>query len=122
MCLPGEQLRKGAHLVEADTDLPPFFDTFDDYREFCLEYRASLGKIARLTACLLPEPALAAASRRLSSSLGLCSVSGASLEVCTFLLVATCYLLPTQASNFSHQALQQLMLLTRDHLLRLANL
>lgn len=94
--LTGEQLRKGAHLVEADTDLPPFFDTFDDYREFCLEYRASLGKIARLTACLLPEPALAAASRRLSSSLGLCSVSGASLEVCTFLLVATCYLLPKQ--------------------------
>ena len=67
--------------MEADTELPPFFDTFDDYREFCLDYRASLGKIARLTACLLPEPALAAASRRLSSSLGLCSVSGASLEV-----------------------------------------
>lgn len=76
----GEQLRKGVHLVESDTNLPPFFDTFDDYREFCLEYRSSLGKIARLTACLLPEPALAAASRRLSSALGLCSVSGTSIE------------------------------------------
>ncbi|BDA43725.1 Exportin-5 [Coccomyxa sp. Obi] len=80
MDLAGEQLRKGVHLVESDTDLPPFFDTFDDYREFCLEYRSSLGKIARLTACLLPEPALAAASRRLSSALGLCSVSGTSIE------------------------------------------
>ncbi len=83
----GEQLRKGVHLVESDTDLPPFFDTFDDYREFCLEYRSSLGKIARLTACLLPEPALAAASRRLSSALGLCSVSGTSIEASLKLLV-----------------------------------
>jgi hypothetical protein len=78
----GEQLRKGVHLVEADTELPPFFDTFDEYREFMIEYRASLGKIAKLTACLLPEPALAAASRRLSAALQLCSTSGAaSLEV-----------------------------------------
>lgn len=66
--------------MESDTDLPPFFDTFDDYREFCLDYRSSLGKIARLTACLLPEPALAAASRRLSSALSICSVSGTSIE------------------------------------------
>lgn len=77
----GEKLRKGVHLVEVDTEVPPFFDTFDEYRDFCLDYRIALGKVARLTACLLPEQALAAASRRLSSALALCSVSGASVEV-----------------------------------------
>lgn len=79
----GEQLRKGVHLVEAETELPPFFDTFDEYREFMIDYRGSLARIARLTACLLPEPALAAASRRLNAALQLCSTSGAaSAEVC----------------------------------------
>ena len=73
----GEQLRKGVHLVEAETDLPTFFDTFDEYRDFMVAYRGSLATIARLTACLLPEPALAAASRRLSAALQLCSTSGA---------------------------------------------
>ena len=56
---------------------PPAFDSFEDWRAFCTEYRMSLGKIARLTACLLPEPALAAASRRLSNALQACSARAA---------------------------------------------
>jgi hypothetical protein len=78
----GEQLRKGVHLVEADTEVPPAFDSFEEFRDFCIDYRASLGRVARLTACLLPQPALAAASRRLRAALQACSPSsGASLEV-----------------------------------------
>ncbi len=73
------------HLVDSpDADVPPAFDGFEEWRAFCLEYRMSLGKIARLTACLLPEPALAAASRRLGNALQACSTTpatAAALEV-----------------------------------------
>ena len=82
-CGSGEQLQKGVHLVEEETELPPFFDAFEDYKEFCFEYRSHLAKIARLTACLLPEPALAAAHRRLGSALATCSTAGISLQVQT---------------------------------------
>ena len=82
----GEQLRKGVHVVEGErAEVPPFFDTFDEWRGFCLGYRNALGKVARLTASLLPEPALAAASRRLANALQTCtpSSSGAGLAVRT---------------------------------------
>lgn len=69
------------HLVEADTVLPPFFDTFEDFKEFCYDYRSGLGKIVRLCACLLPEPALLSAHRRLSNAVQICSTSGASHQV-----------------------------------------
>lgn len=77
----GGHLQKGVHLVEADTELPPFFDTFEDFKEFCCEYRANLGRIVRLCACLLPEPALLSAHRRLSNALQICSTSGAAPQV-----------------------------------------
>ena len=77
----GGHLQKGVHLVEADTELPPFFDAFEDFKEFCCEYRANLGRIVRLCACLLPEPALASAHRRLSNALQICSTSGAAPQV-----------------------------------------
>ena len=77
----GEHLQKGVHLVEADTELPPFFDTFEDFKEFCYEYRSNLGKIVRLCACLLPEPALMSAHRRLSAAIQLCSTSESASQV-----------------------------------------
>ncbi len=77
----GEHLQKGVHLVEADTELPPYFDTFADFQEFCFEYRSNLGKIVRLCACLLPEPALLSAHRRLSNAIQICSTSGMAPQV-----------------------------------------
>lgn len=77
----GEHLQKGVHLVEADTELPPFFDTFEDFKEFCYDYRSNLGKIVRLCACLLPEPALMSAHRHLSAAIQLCSTSGIAPQV-----------------------------------------
>ena len=77
----GEHLQKGVHLVEADTELPPFFDTFEDFQEFCFDYRSNLGKIVRLCACLLPEPALMSAHRRLSNAIQICSTSGVAPQV-----------------------------------------
>ncbi len=79
----GEHLQKGVHLVEADTELPPFFDTFEDFKEFCFDYRTNLGKIVRLCACLLPEPALMSAHRRLSNAIQICSTSGVAPQVTT---------------------------------------
>lgn len=77
----GEQLRKGTNVSEGSDDFPPFFDDFSDYRDFCISYRSDLSTIIRQTSALLPEPALAAAVRRLQSALQLCSTSGASLQV-----------------------------------------
>ena len=42
------------HLVETD-DFPPVFDTFADYKEASVQYRARLLQIVRLAAALLPE-------------------------------------------------------------------
>ena len=67
--------------MEADTELPPFFDTFEDFKEFCCEYRSNLGRIVRLCACLLPEPALLSAHRRLSNALQICSTSATTPQV-----------------------------------------
>jgi hypothetical protein len=53
----GEQLRRGANLVEGVDDVPPYFDMFAEYKEFCVQYRAKLSQIVRATAGWLPEQA-----------------------------------------------------------------
>ena len=78
----GEKMRTGVHLVEETTEVPESFESFEEYRAFLLEYRDLLARIVRLTASLLPEQALEAAARRLRHSLGVCSTSGTSIEVC----------------------------------------
>ncbi|KAK9833279.1 hypothetical protein WJX81_002345 [Elliptochloris bilobata] len=78
--LAAEQLRNSVHLVEGEVDMPSAFDDFAEFRAFAAEYRTLLGRIARLAAAQLPAPALAAASRRLSSALELCSTSGPRVE------------------------------------------
>ena len=56
-------------------ELPPYFDDFQDYKNFCVYYRGDLARIVKLTAGLLPEQALAAASRRLQNALQQCSTT-----------------------------------------------
>ena len=53
----GEQLRRGANLVDGVDDVPPYFDTFAEYKEFCVQYRSKLSHIVRGTAGWLPEQA-----------------------------------------------------------------
>lgn len=56
-------MRTGVHLVEETAEVPDFFESFEDYRNFLLEYRELLSAIVRLTAALLPEHALEVCSR-----------------------------------------------------------
>ena len=51
----GEQLRRGANLTEGVDEEPPYFDSFAEYKEFCVQYRAKLAQIVRCTAGWLPE-------------------------------------------------------------------
>lgn len=51
----GEQLRRGTNLVEGVDEEPPYFDSFVDYKEFCVQYRSKLAQIVRCTAGWLPE-------------------------------------------------------------------
>lgn len=76
----GEQLRKGVGVNQIPREhepleLPPYFDDFQDYKAFCVNYRGDLARIVKLTSGLLPEQALAAASRRLQNALQQCSSS-----------------------------------------------
>ena len=51
-------MRTGVHLVEETAEVPVCFESFEDYRNFLLEYRELLSAIVRLTAALMPEHAL----------------------------------------------------------------
>lgn len=74
--LAGEQLRKGVGFSTDPSDFPPYFADHQDYKDFCISYRGDMARIVRLTSGLLPDQALAAASRRLQHSLHQCSTSG----------------------------------------------
>ena len=64
------------------SDYPPYFEDHQDYKDFCISYRGDLARIVKLTAGLLPDQALAAASRRLQNAMHQCSTSSASPAVC----------------------------------------
>ena len=72
LALSGEQLRRGANLAEGVDAVPPYFDSFAEYKEFCVQYRSKLSQIVRATAGWLPEQARAlvcgTAARRDSAS------------------------------------------------------
>ncbi|KAK9829960.1 hypothetical protein WJX72_008872 [[Myrmecia] bisecta] len=72
----GEQLRYGVHLAEEGDDFPAWADSAADYKNQCVAYRTNLSRIVKLTAGVLPEPALAAASRRMQTALSVCSTTG----------------------------------------------
>ena len=55
--MAGEQLQRGANLAEGVDAVPPYFDTFAEYKEFCVQYRSKLSQIVRATAGWLPEQA-----------------------------------------------------------------
>lgn len=78
----GEQLRKGVGVSQDTSDYPAYFEDHQDYKDFCISYRADLARIVKLTAGLLPDQALAAASRRLQNALHQCTTSAAPPAVC----------------------------------------
>lgn len=51
----GDRLRTGIQLTERRDPVPDFFDTFTEYVEFCVDYRAKLAQIVKLTATWLPQ-------------------------------------------------------------------
>ena len=79
--LIGEQLRKGVGVSQDLSDYPAYFEDHQDYKDFCISYCGDLARIVKLTAGLLPDQALAAASRRLQNALHQCSTSSTSPAV-----------------------------------------
>eukprot|EP00891_Asterochloris_glomerata_P003358 jgi/Astpho2/3358/Aster-x1142 len=71
MDLAGTQVH-GARVPDEDEEIPPFFDTYLDYKDFCVGYRSELSQVVRLTSTLLPEAALQAAQHRLKTVLQIC--------------------------------------------------
>ena len=51
----GDRLRTGIQLTEGRDAVPEFFDTFIEYVEFCVDYRAKLAQVVKLTAVWLPQ-------------------------------------------------------------------
>ncbi|PRW59064.1 HASTY 1-like isoform X1 isoform B [Chlorella sorokiniana] len=81
MTMAAEQLQKRGHVPQEDDEFPPYFDTFADFKEMFVQYRARLSSIVRHAAAVLPEQALAAAQRRLDAAVAACSPgSGTKLE------------------------------------------
>ena len=72
----------GARVPDEDEEIPPFFDTYLDYKDFCVGYRSELSQVVRLTSTLLPEAALQAAQHRLKTVLQICgAVAGPQPQV-----------------------------------------
>ena len=72
----------GAHVPDEDEEIPPFFDTYLDYKDFCVGFRSELSQVVRLTSTLLPEAALQAAQHRLQTVLQICgAVAGPQPQV-----------------------------------------
>ena len=68
-------------MSQDSADVPAYFEDFQDYKDFCISYRGDLARIVKLTSGLLPEQALAAASRRLQHALHQCSTSSVPASV-----------------------------------------
>jgi exportin-5 len=69
MELAADQLQqRGPHVPQADDAAPPYFDTFEDYKDFIVAYRFKLSSIAKCAATVLPERALGAAGARLAAA------------------------------------------------------
>jgi len=67
MQLAAEQLhQRNPQTPHEDDEFPPYFDSFEDYREFMIGYRLKLSSIVKSTAAVLPQQALQAASERLA--------------------------------------------------------
>ena len=70
MELAAEHLQKrNPHVPQAEEDVPPYFDSFDDYKEFMIGYRLKLSTIVKAAAAVLPQQALNAAATRLNAAI-----------------------------------------------------
>ena len=70
MELAAEQLQKrNPHIAQSEEDIPIYFDTFEDYKEFMIGYRLKLSNIVKSAASIMPLDALKAASVCLSRAL-----------------------------------------------------
>ena len=77
MELAAEHLRqRNPHLPQAEDEIPPYFDTFEDYKEFMIGYRFKLSNIVKAAAAVLPQQALQAAGARLHAGITAAAAAG----------------------------------------------
>ena len=75
MELAAEQLQqRNPHVPQQEDDIPIYFDTFEDYKEFMIAYRLKLSNIVKSAAVMLPIDALRSASIRLSNAVAAVSL------------------------------------------------
>jgi exportin-5 len=70
MELAAEHLQnRNPHVPQAEDDVPIYFDSFEDYKEFMIGYRLKLSSIVKAAAAVLPQQALQAAATRLNAAI-----------------------------------------------------
>lgn len=70
MELAAEHLQnRNPHVPQAEEDVPLYFDSFDDYKEFMIGYRLKLSTVVKAAAAVLPQQALNAAAARLNTAI-----------------------------------------------------
>ncbi len=70
MELAAEHLQlRNPHVPQAEDDVPVYFDSFEDYKEFMIGYRLKLSTIVKAAAAVLPQQALQAAATRLNTAI-----------------------------------------------------
>ena len=80
--LPAGTQVHGARVPDEDEEMPPFFDTYLDYKDFCVGYRGELSQVVGWSSSLLPEGALQAVEHRLKTVLQICgAVAGPQPQV-----------------------------------------
>ncbi|KAG7667885.1 hypothetical protein Ndes2526B_g01708 [Nannochloris sp. 'desiccata'] len=78
MELAAEHLQnRNPHVPQAEEDVPPYFDSFEDYKEFMIGYRLKLSTIVKAAAAVLPQQALNAAATRLNAAITAAAAVGA---------------------------------------------
>jgi exportin-5 len=78
MELAAEHLQnRNPHVPQAEDDVPLYFDSFEDYKEFMIGYRLKLSSIVKAAAVVLPQQALQAAATRLNAAIAAAAAVGA---------------------------------------------
>lgn len=71
MQLAAEHLQqRNPHVPQSEDDVPPYFDSFEDYKEFMIGYRLKLSNIVKAAAAVLPQQALESITSRLNAAIG----------------------------------------------------
>ena len=70
MQLAAEHLQsRNPHVPQSEDDVPPYFDSFEEYKEFMIGYRLKLSNIVKAAAAVLPQQALEATAVRLNAAI-----------------------------------------------------